>query len=193
MTDPTADRWTTVEWTMDDMDTQALATQSLKWFVIGGAVAIALAIRPALVDDPFSSWWNLIPFVSALLAGTVLALVLHEAVHGVVMARYGARPKFGVGLMQGKVPYAYATSPGHRYTRREFWWVAMMPTFVVNGLLAVLVFALPWGPFLVLPAAIHLSGCVGDWAILRMIDSYPEGTMVEDTREGVILHVPPQP
>ncbi|HHU40648.1 MAG TPA: DUF3267 domain-containing protein [Propionibacterium sp.] len=192
MTDPGAPGWTTVEWTMDQMDTRVMARQGLLWFAIGGAVFVALAIRPALLHDPFASWWNLVPLLGLLVVGTAGSLVLHEGVHGLVMARYGAGPQFGVGMMQGQVPYAYATSPGFRYTRRQFWWVAMMPTFVVNAVLAVLVFVLPWGPYLVLPAAIHLSGCVGDWMILKVIAPHPEGTLVEDTREGVILHVPPR-
>ena len=190
MTDPTADRWTTHEWTMDQLDTKQMANKSLLWFAIGGAVFVALAIRPALEHDPFASWWNLVPFFGLLVLGTAAALMLHEGVHGLVMARYGAKPQFGVGLMQGQVPYAYATSPGFKYTQRQFWWVAMMPTFAVNALLAVLVFTLPWGPYLVFPAAIHLSGCIGDWMILKMIGEHPGGTLVEDTREGVVLHVP---
>ncbi len=190
MTDPTADRWTTVEWTMEQLDPKQMANQGLLWFALGGVAFAALAIPQALEHDPFASWWNLVPFVGLLVAGTVVALVLHEGVHGLVMARYGARPQFGVGMMQGQVPYAYATSPGFRYTGRQFWWVAMMPTFAVNAILATLVFTMPWGPFLVLPAALHLSGCVGDWTILRMISEHPEGTLVEDTRDGVILHVP---
>ncbi len=193
MTDPTADRWTTVEWTMDQLDTKRMANQGLLWFALGGVAFVALAIRQAMEHDPFASWWNLVPFVGLLVLGTVVALVLHEGVHGLVMARYGAKPQFGVGMMQGQVPYAYATSPGFRYTKRQFWWVAMMPTFAVNGVLAVLVFTLPWGPYLVLPAAFHLSGCVGDWMILTMIGEQPEGTLVEDTRDGVILHVPNPP
>lgn len=191
MTDPTADGWATTAWTMDQLDTEALARRSLVWFALGGVIFVALALRPAVAHDPFSSWWNLLPFLGLLVGGTLAALVLHEAAHGLVMARYGARPQFGVGLLQGRVPYAYATSPGFRYTQRQFWWVAMMPTFVVNGVLAVLVFSLPWGPYLVLPAAFHLSSCVGDWAILKMIAEHPAGTLVEDTRDGVILHVPP--
>lgn len=192
MTDPAAE-WTTVEWTMEQFDTERMARRSLVWFAVGGLVFAALAIRPALLHDPFASLGNLVPFAGLLVVGTLAALVVHEAVHGLVMARYGARPQFGVGMMQGTVPYAYATSPGFRYTRRQFWWVAMMPTLVVNALLAVLVFTLPWGPYLVLPAAFHLSGCIGDWMILRMVAEHPEGTLVEDTREGVILHVPPTP
>lgn len=190
MTDPAAG-WTAVEWTLEQFDTEQMARRSLGWFALGGLVFAALAIRPALEHDPFASWADLVPFLGLLVVGTLAALVVHEGVHGLVMARYGARPRFGVGMMQGTVPYAYATSPGFTYTHRQFWWVAMMPTFVVNALLAVLVFTLPWGPYLVLPAAFHLSGCIGDWMILRMVAEHPDGTLVEDTREGVVLHVPP--
>lgn len=190
MTDPMADRWTTIEWTMDQLDTEKMARQSLVCFAVGGLAFMLLALPQTLAHNPFESLWSLVPFVGLLLAGTAAALVVHEGVHGLVMARYGAKPQFGIGMMQGKVPYAYATSPGFRYTRKQFWWVAMMPTFVVNALFVVLVLALPWGPFLVLPAAFHLSGCVGDWTILKMIGEQADGTLVEDTRDGVILHVP---
>lgn len=188
--DPEAAGWTTLEWTLDEMDPQQMTNQGLLWFGIGGVVFVALAIRPALVHDPFSSWWNLVPFLGCLVVGTVLVMVLHEAAHGLTMARYGATARFGVAMTEQRVPYAFATSPGFRYTQRQYWWVAMMPTLAVNGLLAVAVLALPWGPYLVIPAAVHLSGCVGDWAMLRMVAGWPEGTLVEDTRTGFVLHVP---
>lgn len=175
---------------MDDLDPKNLATQSMLWFALGGIGFGILSIRPALEHSPFWGWWSLAIVLGILAVGTVAALVLHEGIHGAVMAGFGAKPQFGVGLMQGRIPYAYATSPGFTYTQRQFWWVAMMPTFVVNAALAALVATGPWGPYLVLPAALHLSGCVGDWMIVKMISQSPPGTLVEDTREGVILHVP---
>ena len=191
MTTPTPPGWTTTPWTMDQLDVESLARRSLVWFAAGGVAFGLLSLPQVLAHDPFTSWWNLLPLFGGLVLGTVAALVLHETVHGLAMLRFGARPQFGIGMMQGKAPYAYATAPGHRFTRRQFWWVAMLPTFVVNAALAALILTLPWGPYLVLPAALHLSGCVGDWAILRMVSTHPAGTLVEDTRDGVILHIPP--
>ncbi|MDO5501201.1 MAG: DUF3267 domain-containing protein [Propionibacteriaceae bacterium] len=187
-----AREWTTVEWTMEQLDTEAMAKQSLRWIAIGILGFGALGVVPMLRYDVIGGLLStVLTFGAFLLVGIVVSTLLHEAAHGVVMARYGAKPQFGVGVLQGKVPYAYATAPGHKFTRRQFWWMGMMPTFVVNALFAVLVLFLPWGPFLVLPAALHLSACLGDWAILKMISQQPDGTLVEDTRAGLVLHLPP--
>lgn len=186
-----------VHWRLEDLDHAALARHSLHALLAGSVIAAAVA------------WWTrghlelTWAFAGIVLATTVvvslLSLVVHEGLHGVVMAALGARPQFGAGRMATseidgkpgrKMPYLFATAPGHRFTPQQMTVVALVPTFVVSALFLVLIAASdnPWAFGLVLPAGFHLSGCVGDWHVVGLMRRQPPGTAVEDTRDGMILH-----
>jgi hypothetical protein len=45
-----------------------------------------------------------------------------------------------------------------------------------------------WGGWLVLPAAFHLSGCIGDFAMVAMVARQPRNTTIEDLPNGVRFH-----
>jgi hypothetical protein len=116
-----------------------------------------------------------------LLLGFGLAWV-HEGVHGIFMLAFGARPKFGM-LRIGLLPYAfYATDPGHRFTRRQYLAVCLAPLAIL-GLLGIPLCML--SPYLVLPFAFHLAGCIGDIAISRHVLQGPPTVICEDLRDGV--------
>jgi hypothetical protein len=121
---------------------------------------------------------------------TVLLMVLHEAIHGVVMRGLGARPRFGAVLVGHVVPALYTTADGYRFTRAGYLVVAATPAVAIS----VVGFALCFGPlaaYLVVPLAIHLGGCVGDgFAVLRTLRE-PSSTRCEDLREGIRFHRAP--
>jgi hypothetical protein len=107
---------------------------------------------------------------------------VHEGVHGIFMLAFGARPKFGM-LRIGLLPYAfYTTDPGHRFTRRQYLAVSLAPLAIL-GLLGVPLCML--SPYLVVPFAFHLAGCVGDIAISRHVLQGPPTVVCEDLRDGV--------
>lgn len=188
-----------VHWRLEDLDPAVMARHSLIALAGGSLVAGLLA---GWTSGPVQLTWTFAGIlVVVAVVGSLLALVLHEGLHGLVMALFGASPRFGAGLMKtpevdgrkgGKVPYLFATAPGHRFTPRQMNWVAMVPTFVISAALLGLIMALPgpWGLGLALPAGLHLSGCVGDWHIFGLLRRQPPGTTVEDTRDGMILHLP---
>jgi hypothetical protein len=116
-----------------------------------------------------------------LLLGFGLAWV-HEGVHGIFMLAFGARAKFGM-LRIGFLPYAfYTTDPGHRFTRRQYLAVSLAPLAIL-GLLGVPLCML--SPYLVVPFAFHLAGCIGDIAISRHVLQGPPTVICEDLRNGV--------
>ena len=126
--------------------------------------------------------------VIVLLTG--LLVVIHEAIHALVMRAFGARPSFGALLIGGVMPALYATAAGHRFTRRQYLAVATAPAVAISVLGLLACFG-PWGGYLILPLAIHLGGCVGDgfaaWKVLREAP----GTEFEDLRDGVRFYRKP--
>jgi hypothetical protein len=118
---------------------------------------------------------------------TALLMVSHEAIHGVAMLGFGARPRFGAMLVGHVVPALYATADGHQFTRSRYLVTAAAPAVSISVLGFIACFG-PWAGYLVVPLAIHLGGCVGDgFAILRTLRE-PPTTMCEDLRDGVRFH-----
>jgi len=63
--------------------------------------------------------------------------------------------------------------------------ILLAPTVIVN----LVGIALMWPPtvlryLLVLPMAVHLAGCMGDWWMLLVLSRVPGDHTVEDTPEG---------
>jgi hypothetical protein len=127
--------------------------------------------------------------VVLVVALTLLLVIAHEAIHGIVMLGFGARARFGATLVGKVVPAIYATAPGHRFTRNQYLTVAVAPAVLVSGLGLWACFG-PWAGYLIVPLALHLGGCVGDgfaaWRVLRE----PRGTEYEDLRDGIRFHRP---
>lgn len=128
-----------------------------------------------------------IPELLLLLVITAGLMALHELVHALAMRRMGAAPSFGADILLKIAPVLYTTAPGHRFSRREYLVVALAPMVVVSGLGAAWVAIGPFGKELVLPLAIHLSGCIGDLWMASMILRQPAETTFEDRRDGVTL------
>jgi hypothetical protein len=123
--------------------------------------------------------------MGALMVVLLLSLGLawvHEGVHGIFMLAFGSRPKFGM-LRIGLIPYAfYATDPGHRFTRRQYLAVCLAPLAIL-GLLGIPLCML--SPYLVLPFAFHLAGCIGDIGISYHVLQGPPTVICEDLRDGI--------
>ncbi len=130
--------------------------------------------------------WKLL----AVLAVTAVLLVLHELIHGFVMRLLGARPRYGAGVLSGGIPYLYATAHGYRFTKRQYLIVALAPMVTISLLGAVLVASASWGSWLIIPLAIHLSGCVGDLWIAGLVLLQPDGALIEDRITGIRVWTP---
>lgn len=112
-------------------------------------------------------------------------LVLHEYTHGLAVRGFGAAPTYGAMMMGKVMPVFYCTSVGHRFTRRQFLVILMAPLVLVSLICAVLILALPLSGWLVVPAAIHLGGCVGDLWMAVVVLREPGDTLVEDRKTGM--------
>lgn len=139
----------------------------------GGEGTVALAGRSA------------VGAFAAMLGLLLLLMVLHEAIHGAAMRRFGARPTYGVGVMYRLLPYFYCTAAGFRFSRRQFIAVSLAPMLVISLLGALVVAVAPAGGWLVVPLAAHLGGGIGDLWGTALTLRQPPGTLVEDLKTGM--------
>ncbi len=160
-------------------------------FVVWTILSLPMVIL-ALLGYAFVASRGVFPSsVSANLAQLALVMALtfalaavHEAVHGVVMRSFGASPEFGILRVDGIPLGFFATSPGHRFSRRQYLIVALSP-FLVLTTLGVPACLLPFGVYLAFPLAIICGGCIGDLAITWRVFRAPSNVQCEDLRDGV--------
>lgn len=188
--EPDAGASRVVEWRPGRAGAVLLNVLALPLLLIGLAGYLALA-APHLPASGRVTLGALDLLGLVLLTGllTAVLLVVHEGVHGLAMAAFGARPRFGAMMIAGVAPALYTTAAGHRFSRAEYLAVALAPGVAIStlGALACLT---PVGPVLVVPLAIHLSGCVGDVAAAFRLAREPRGTGCEDLRDGIRFHRP---
>ena len=122
-----------------------------------------------------------------LIAGiTIALLVIHEAVHAIAMLSAHAKPRFGIALVGRVIPALYTTADNHRFSRREYLVVALAPTLLLSAIGFVLCLS-PIGPWMVLPLALHLTGCVADATVAVIVLRQRSGTRVEDRKDAVLF------
>jgi hypothetical protein len=169
------------EWHISDGEVVTWTILGIPLMVAGLAVYGLIGLRGGI---PLS--WSIsstqIIIVLVLTFGLAWA---HEAVHGAVMLAFGARPEFGV-LRVSRIPAGfYTTSPGHRFSRKQYLIVVIAPL----GIPACL---LPFGAYLILPFTVNFAGCIGDISIMWRVARNPKGVLFEDLRDGIRFWAPEQ-
>ena len=165
------------------------AWSAITWNAAAILVTVAglvLFTQPVMLRSGSASGTFQVGLVDLLLvlALTVLLLVVHEAIHGLAMRGFGARPTFGATLVGHVVPALYTTAAGHRFARSQYLVVAATPAVTISVLGFLACFG-PWGGYLIVPLAVHLGGCVGDgFAVMRTLRE-PSTTTCEDLRDGI--------
>lgn len=182
----------TVEWKPSRQDAVALNLAGLLAAVLGVAGYGALAITRHQPAESFViAGTDLLLGLLGMATTLVGLVVVHEGIHGLAMWPFGARPSFGVGMGGGGfLPYVYTTAPGHLFTRTGYVVVALAPSVILIALTAALVGWTPSGGWMVVPAAFHLAGCVGDWWLVGLAGRQPAGSRYEDLHEGLRIHLP---
>jgi len=126
----------------------------------------------------------------SLVLGLVVTLSLHELAHGVVMAAFGAQPRYGI---KWEAWMLYATAPGHAFTRDQYLAVIFAPLLGLSGLALLGMWALAgtWAvSLLALCATINAMGACGDVYMGWLVARYPPSAFVIDEADGMRLFLP---
>ncbi len=163
---------------------QILGVVALVFFgVIFAGLAVSLGKLPAQVKFGLGE-------VGAVFAGVLLALVLHELTHGLVMRMYGAKPKYGI-LWKGLM--LYATSPGYAYRRNNYVVTALAPFVFISTLVVLGMWLLQgtlWVPLLGICGIFNASGAMGDIWMTVIVLRYAPTAYVMDERDGIRVFLP---
>ena len=122
---------------------------------------------------------------AAIIPGVFGTIILHECVHGLTMARFGARPQYGVLWKQLMF---YATSPGYAYRRNSYILIVLAPLLVLSGLAILgmlLLQGTQWIWLLILLATLNGGGSFGDTWLVFTVLRYPATAYVVDERDGL--------
>ena len=153
-------------------------------FVIFGTIFSGLAISVGKLPAGVNFMLGLGEMGLAV-AGIVLAFILHELTHGLVMQMFGASPKYGIiwkGLM------LYATSPGYAYRRNNYVVIALAPFVFISVLVVLGMWILQgtaWVVLLAVCGVLNASGAIGDMWITTIVLRYAATAYVMDERDGI--------
>lgn len=123
-----------------------------------------------------------------MLGGTVLYIVLHEAVHGIFFRIYGngVKPTFGFTGM-----YAFAASKAY-FNRVSYLIIGLSPVVILGAVLLVLNLLLPavwfWPIFFI--QITNLSGAAGDFYVSVLLARMPSTLLVQDDGVAMTFYVP---
>jgi hypothetical protein len=160
---------------------------ALAWMILSVPIlAMAWALYELVaLRGQIPTEWSINSNDMILVLALVLGLAcLHEAVHGVVVLAFGARPQFGILKIGGVLAGFYTTAPGHRFSRRRYLILCLAP-LVLLAPLGVPACMLPFGAYLAPTFAVHLAGCIGDVGIAWHVLREPSDALCEDLRDGV--------
>ena len=139
--------------------------------LVAGYLALAVAFR----GQDGTIVFDVISLAVAVLL-VVVAAVAHEGVHGLAILAYGGRPTFGAGMASKVLPYLYCTAAGQQFSVGRYVVVALAPTVINGALIAGLLS--PNAGWFVLPFAVHIGGCIGDWFLTVRALRAPRGSLV---------------
>lgn len=152
-----------------------LAVMAVWWVV----VSIGREPQP---DMPIP-WWV------ALVAAIVIVLPLHELLHGVTIAYFGQRVRYGAKLSKGVL---YATADQALFRRNEYLTVALMPLVGITLLVMVLMAFVPqWLAYYCgIAAVLNAGGAIGDLWSVGILWRYPAQALVRDEADGFRIYLP---
>ncbi len=110
----------------------------------------------------------------------VIAMLLHEAIHGLFFKIFAPKSKVKFGA-EGS--FLYAGNPDVYYSKAAFIVIGLSPAVLITLALAASLFFLDGSYFYIfyMVMAIHFGGCVGDFMAAITISKLPKDVLVCDT------------
>lgn len=124
-----------------------------------------------------------------LIAAAIGIVVAHEAVHGLAMLGFGARPRFGI---KWELMAAYAVASGHLFGRDAFLVVALTPLLTLTPVMWALAWWVPSGALwtaLALAGVLNTVGAIGDLYMAWQVARHPASARVLDEEDGMTVFV----
>lgn len=114
----------------------------------------------------------------------LLIIPLHEILHGMGIAYYGHRVRYGFKLSKGVV---FATTDEGLFWRHQFVVVALTPLVVISVIAMVSIMFVPVGigVWLMISAAVNAAGAVGDLWMVWVVCRYPANVLIRDEEDGM--------
>ena len=154
------------------------------------AMVVVMAVWWAVVSigrepqpDTPVPWW------AALVVAIVVVLPLHELLHGVTIAYFGQRVRYGAKLSKGVL---YATADQALFRRNEYLTVALTPLVGITLLVMVLMAFVPqWLAYYCgIAAVLNAGGAIGDLWSVGVLWRYPAAALVRDEADGFRIYLP---
>lgn len=161
----------------DEVLRQRMVVLSLGMLAAGLAVSALVLVGEKGVGLGLS-WFT------ALIAGSLAALPVHELVHAAAFKLLVPGVRVGFGF---KDAFLYTTVNGAVVPRSAELAALLAPAVVVTAALVAAAVTRSCPALAVLLAATHLSGCVGDLLMAHVILREPACTHVRDTEFGITL------
>ncbi len=138
-------------------------------------------------DSMVSSLAETLIKLVVLIVGMIAYIILHEAVHGIFMKRYGKiKPKFGfTGL------YAYCGSDAY-FDKKSYLIIGLSPVILwgVVLLIANLLAPIGWFWIIYMIQIINLSGAAGDAYVTYRMLRLPPDILVQDSGTAMVVYAP---
>jgi hypothetical protein len=128
---------------------------------------------------------NALPDALPTPLGIVLVLAvlpIHEWLHGVMIARCGHRPRYGVKLF-----VLFATSDGALFRRDEFIRIALAPLVVITAFGGMVMLFLPFGLayWVALAIILNAGGAIGDLWMTAIALRYDSSALIRDEEDSM--------
>lgn len=113
-------------------------------------------------------------------------LPIHEWLHGVSIAYYGHKPRYGVKLF-----VLFATSDGALFRRNEFIRIALAPLVVITLIGGVLMLFLPMGlgTWVAWAITLNAAGSIGDLWMTMVSLRYDKTALIRDEEDSMRIFI----
>jgi len=121
------------------------------------------------------------------LAIVLLVLPLHEWIHGLSIAHYGHKPRYGAKWM-----VLFATSDNALFRRNEFIHIALAPLVVIttSGLILIAFVPLGLAEWIALAISINAAGAIGDIWMAAIALRYDRSALIRDEEDSMRIFAP---
>ncbi|MBN1565018.1 MAG: DUF3267 domain-containing protein [Anaerolineae bacterium] len=132
---------------------------------------------------------NALPDSTSSTVGLILVLLilpLHEWLHGVVIAHYGHKPRYGIKLF-----VLFATSDGALFRRNEFIRIALAPLVIITLVGGVIMLFAPMGlaTWIALAITLNAAGAIGDLWMTGIALRYDASALIRDEEDSMRIFI----